>query len=107
MLFLQSLYQWRVRRKRARVLQLIQKQRQIVREGISIRARVRLCSARRLSATGLLQVTLRVEVPIQAGSTLTTHATALIQPGDLPSGQQLVLIRFLPGDLSQVVVLTG
>jgi|SRR5215211_7144228 len=95
---------WRYSRRRKKFLKLIQRQRQIVKTGIYIRARVMKLYKSNQSFAGwfLLRIHICIQLPDQTN--LYALSTFLSQKETPLLEGTSVAIRLLPGDLSQIVL---
>lgn len=104
----QSGLQWwtqlqrRLHYQRAR--RLLKKHHAILEQGITIHTEVSHCYVCGIELAGYVVARLRLKIRLPDDTIVATHTSTLVSQPLLPRDGQRVQIKFLPGDLSQVVL---
>ncbi|RZJ98761.1 MAG: hypothetical protein EOO46_24290 [Flavobacterium sp.] len=95
---------WKIKRQRRTVKKYLEKRSAILKEGLHIFADVQDCCVTCISSAQLRLVRLRLSIPIKDNISVETISTAFIATDAKQLISKRLRIRFLPGDLSHVVI---
>ncbi|HWR33231.1 MAG TPA: hypothetical protein VN451_06890 [Chitinophagaceae bacterium] len=98
------MYKW-ASGKNAERFRLLQSQRLLLRQGIVATAEVIETSLAEESVGNLLPVRLWLKLKKADGSFIYTHTITLVPLKDIPVGGQILRIKYLPENLSSVIIL--
>jgi hypothetical protein len=96
--------EWKVRRQKRTVTMYLAKRSAILRDGLHIYADVQDCYSTCISSAQLRLVRLRLSIPVKDKVSVETFSTAFIATDAKQLISKRLRIRFLPGDLSHVVI---
>jgi hypothetical protein len=95
---------WKKRRRQKAALRYWQKRSAILQQGLHIYADVLDCYSTCISTAQLNLVKLRLSIPVKDRVSVVTVSTAFVAGDTRTLISKRLRIRFLPGDLSHVVI---
>lgn len=95
---------WRSAKRRKKALLYWQKRSEILQQGLPIYADVLDCYTSRISTAQLTLVYLKLSIPVKGDVSVEAVSTAFVACESRTLISKRLRIRFLPGDLSHVVI---
>lgn len=101
-----SLQQFLFRNRRAEALQIIKQQRFLLHQGLETTAEIMETMLTDEQIGSLLPVRLWIKMRNVDGSFIYLHTYSMIMHKHIPEKGQVVHIKYLPGNLSNILILT-